>query len=255
MKRLLTALALVPVIVWVVLWAPPWAFLIVLSAVALLCFREYDQLAASFGFGAPGPLGYLLGLAFLLWREDTGLLLVAGALLAFILAMRETDLAKSLPRSALLVTGVVYIFGCWRCAVAVRGVNPHWLLFALSLNWVGDSAAYYVGRSLGKHRLAPRVSPKKTWEGALASAAAAALLGALYVPRFAPQVSIPLAILVAVAANAAGQLGDLSESAMKRGAGIKDSGALLPGHGGLLDRVDSSLFALPVILLFLKLVR
>jgi phosphatidate cytidylyltransferase len=120
------------------------------------------------------------------------------------------------------------------------------MTFGLAVNWIGDTAAYYFGRNFGKHKLAPVVSPGKSWEGAAASAAAAVLFGVFALPRF---VSIGMwqGGLIAVAANVAGQMGDLAESAIKRGAGVKDSGKLLPGHGGMLDRVDSSLFSLPVL--------
>src|SRR5204862_6861715 len=102
-------------------------------------------------------------------------------------------------------------------------------------------------RRFGKHRLAPRVSPKKTWEGSVASVAASILLAGGYLLRWIPEVAIGHAMGITVVANVAGQVGDLAESAMKRGAGVKDSGAMLPGHGGFLDRVDSTLFSLPVI--------
>jgi phosphatidate cytidylyltransferase len=114
-------------------------------------------------------------------------------------------------------------------------------------------AAYFVGRAIGKHRLAPIVSPKKSWEGAVASVVISAGFGALYLPYFIPGTGTLEAILVAAAANIAGQLGDLGESAMKRGAGVKDSGTMLPGHGGWLDRVDSTLFALPMVFLWVSL--
>ena len=122
------------------------------------------------------------------------------------------------------------------------------------LNWVGDIGAYYVGRTFGKHKLAPRVSPKKSWEGSVASVVTSGLVGTLYLQRFVPGVPLRHAIALTVAANIAGQFGDLAESAMKRGADVKDSGAILPGHGGFLDRVDSTLFALPVIYAYLMLV-
>jgi phosphatidate cytidylyltransferase len=253
MKRLLTAVALIPIILYVVLAAHSWVFLGVVIAVALLCYREYNGIAAAYGFGAPGPLGYGFGLV-LLGASGNGAwgALLGVALTAFLFAMRDPDLSKGLPRASLLITGVIYIFGCWKCAVILHEINPHWLMFALLLNWVGDAGAYYIGRALGKHKLAPRVSPNKTWEGAIASVVFAVLLAGAYIVYFA-HVSIPLAIAVTAAANIAGQLGDLAESAMKRGAGVKDSGNSLPGHGGWLDRVDSTLFAMPVIWAFLKI--
>ena len=247
MKRLLTALFLVPFVVWVVLWANDWVFLAVLALGACLSYREYDEIAGGYGFGRPGILGYGAGLCLLAWWDATWLILVIIALAALVMVMRAPDLATGLPRAALLVTGVVYIFGCWKCARPLHEINPHWLMYAMMLNWIGDTGAYVVGRTIGRHKLAPRVSPKKTWEGAIASVVVAVAAGVLYLWRFIPSVPIEVAIPLTAVVNMAGQLGDLAESAMKRGANLKDSGGLLPGHGGFLDRVDSTLFALPVV--------
>jgi phosphatidate cytidylyltransferase len=253
MKRILTAAALIPIVVYVVLWANFWAFLAVLSMVAVLCYREFNRVAEAYGFGAPGPLGYGAGMLLLVWWQETWLLIVGMALVLLALAMRGDDLAKSLPRAALLLAGIVYIFGCWKCAMPLREMNPHWLMYALLVNWVGDMGAYYVGRRWGRHKMAPRISPHKSWEGAAASVAASILVAGWYLLRFVPGVGVAPAVALTVAANATGQLGDLTESAMKRGAGLKDSGVILPGHGGILDRVDSTLFSLPLIYAYLKL--
>ena len=254
MKRVLTALALIPIVAWVVLWANPWIFLAVLVAVACLCYREYNEIAAGYGFGAPGIVGYGAGLLLLVWWDVPWLAVVGIAVVALMMVMRDEDLAHSLPRAAMLITGVVYVFGCWKCARPLREANPHWMMYGLMLNWVGDIGAYYVGRPFGKHKLAPRVSPKKSWEGSIASVVVSGAVGTLYLQRFLPAVPLWHALTLTMVANAAGQLGDLAESAMKRGAKVKDSGAILPGHGGFLDRVDSTLFALPVIYAYLMLV-
>src|SRR5207237_1659720 len=110
--------------------------------------------------------------------------------------------------------------------------------------WAGDIGAYYIGRPFGRHKLAPRVSPKKSWEGSIAGVITSVLLGGWYLVYFIPSIPLVNALILTAVANAAGQIGDLAESAMKRGAQVKDSGGLLPGHGGFLDRVDSTLFAL-----------
>lgn len=255
MKRVLTALALVPAVVWVVLFADQRIFLGVVALVACLCYREYDTIAAGYGFGNPGVIGYGAGLCLLMAREAPWLLLVALAMAALVLAMRCADLTTSLPRAALLTMGVVYIFGCWKCAQQLREINPHWLMYGLALNWIGDTGAYFVGKPLGKHKMAPRVSPKKSWEGAIASVLFSVAFGVIYLKWFLPEVQIPAAIGLTVVANVAGQVGDLAESAMKRGANLKDSGGILPGHGGFLDRVDSTLFALPVVYMWLMMAR
>lgn len=252
MKRILTALVLLPLVLYVVLWGPLWSFFAVLTAVALICYYEYAGIAAAYGFGSMGPIGYAAGLWLLLTGEEGLLVLTLLGLSVLVLSLRLDDLAKSLPRTALLLLGVVYVFGCWRYAVLLRNTSPYWLLFALALSWVGDIAAYYVGRSLGRHRLAPRISPKKSWEGSAASVSISMLFGWLFLRWTLPQVPAWHAIALAAVGNAAGQLGDLVESAIKRGAGVKDSGTILPGHGGFLDRVDSTLFALPVVYLYLR---
>jgi len=253
MKRILTAAALIPIVVYVVLWANFWAFFAVLVAVAFLCYREFDGLAEAYGFGAPGPLGYGAGLLLLVSRQETWLLILGLALIMMAAVMRGEDLAKSLPRAAVLLAGIVYVFGSWKCAMPLRELNPHWLMYGLLVNWAGDVGAYYVGRRWGRHKMAPRISPHKSWEGAVASVAASVLIAGAYLLHFVPWIAVPQAVALTVAANAAGQLGDLTESAIKRGAGLKDSGDILPGHGGLLDRVDSTLFSLPLIYAYLKL--
>jgi phosphatidate cytidylyltransferase len=253
MKRLLTAAILIPVILYVVLAANFWVFLAVLATVAVLCYREYNGMAAHFGYGAPGPVGYGAGLLLLVWEGDAWLVITVAALLAMALAMRSETLAHAFPRASALVTGIVYVFGCWKCALLLRSDSPHWLMFALLVNWSGDAGAYYVGRAIGRHRMAPRVSPNKTWEGAVASVGASVLVAGGYLLYFVPSVGIAGAIAVSVLANVAGQFGDAAESTIKRGAGVKDSGTLLPGHGGMLDRVDSTMFALPVVYAWVKL--
>jgi phosphatidate cytidylyltransferase len=256
MKRILTALVLLPLVVYVVLWGPLWSFYAVLSSVALICYHEYAGIAAAYGFGNLGPIGYVGIWLLAPYEQNLLLFLTLFALAVLTLSMRAEDLAKSVPRAALLVLGVFYVFGCWRFAALLRiNYNPYWLMFALALSWVGDIAAYYVGRSLGRHKLAPRVSPKKSWEGAAASVAGSMLFGWLFLRGVLPSVPIWQAVTLAAAGNVAGQLGDLVESAIKRGAGVKDSGAILPGHGGFLDRVDSTLFALPVVYLYLRVVQ
>ena len=253
MKRILTAAALIPIVVYVVLLANFWVFFAVLVTVAFLCYREFDAVAEAYGLGPPGPLGYGAGLLLLVSRQETWLLILGLALILMVAAMRGDDLAKALPRAAVLLAGIVYIFGSWKCAMPLRELNPHWLMYGLLVNWVGDAGAYYVGRRWGRHKMAPRISPNKSWEGAVASVAASVLIAGAYLLHFVPWIAVPQAVALTVAANAAGQLGDLTESALKRGAGLKDSGAILPGHGGFLDRVDSTLFSLPLIYAYLKL--
>jgi phosphatidate cytidylyltransferase len=247
MKRVVTALLLIPFFCYIVLWAPQWAFLAAVALVAGLCFHEYSELTALHGIRKPGLFGYVAGVLVLLLPGKEGAFLVLVAILGMALALRSREMAQALPDAAALLLGVVYVFGSLRSAIELRVISPYWLFFALSLNWVGDIAAFYVGRSIGRHKLAPGVSPGKSWEGSIGSAVASVIYGAFYFRWLLPAVPPAEALGLTLIANVAGQLGDLCESAIKRGAGVKDSGKLLPGHGGWLDRVDSSLFALPVV--------
>jgi phosphatidate cytidylyltransferase len=251
MKRVITAFFLVPIAVYTALFAPWWLVVIVVGLVALLAFREYAAITGSFA-----PLGYVAGVLILVApQHETILLMILSALAAMCLLLSAEDPAKGLMRVPALAMGIIYVFGSWKTGLLLHDMNPHWLMFGLMVNWVGDTGAYYVGKNFGRHKLAPSVSPGKTWEGAAASAVTGVAFGMIYLPLTIKTTSLLVAALLALAANVAGQVGDLAESAIKRGAGVKDSGSLLPGHGGILDRVDSTMFALPVLYTMLTFLR
>ncbi len=251
-RRILTALVMAPGAVFTILAAPPWVFYLLSALVACGCFMEFQRLASDHGLGFPPLVGLAAGLVILLTPLEQGFLAAVIATLAVMaLAMRHEDLAKVLPQSAALSLGLIYCFASWRCGLGLRNIAPHWLLYALALNWIADSFAYLGGRATGKHKMAPRLSPAKTWEGAAWSLAGALLFGWLFLGHFAPERGSAEVLVLSMAANTAGQIGDLVESALKRGAGRKDSGSLLPGHGGWLDRLDSSLCSMPVVFLWL----
>jgi len=247
MNRVVTSLALIALAAYLVFFSFTPLFIAGALTFAALCFWEYTGLVAAQGIPKPAPAAWLLGLVVIFFSQFT----LPGAsillLITFIIALRQNNLRNVLPEVAASFMGVFYTFTPWRFAIDLRAVSVHFLFFALALNWVGDSAAYYVGRAIGKHKLAPNISPGKSWEGAIASVLGAVIFGLLYVGHFVPQIPLWQVAIIAAIANIAGQLGDLAESALKRGAGVKDSGTLLPGHGGFLDRLDSSLFALPVV--------
>jgi phosphatidate cytidylyltransferase len=253
MKRALTALVLVPVAIYAVIFAPFQIFLVVDSLFAIFCFREYARITNTWAMP-----GYVAGLLILIAPLNQGaLILFLTALAALCLTMSAADFAKGTAQAAALLMGVVYIFGSWKTAILLHDIDGpayhglaagrYWLMFSLVVNWIGDTGAYYVGRKFGRHKLAPRVSPGKSWEGAIASAVTGVIFGAIFLPLTISDMPAWIAGLIALTANAAGQIGDLAESALKRGAGVKDSGTMLPGHGGMLDRLDSSLFAMPVV--------
>jgi phosphatidate cytidylyltransferase len=255
MKRLLTALVLIPSVIYVIFLGPSLLFQAVVAALAIACFREYGAIAQAQKIPLNSWLGQAFGLLFLFAPRAEWLLLVAIAMMAATLAMRLENLADSLPSASALLFGLLYIYGAWRCAIVLHGYSAWWLFFAVSINWVGDSAALYSGKLFGKHKLAPLVSPKKTWEGALGSALFSTVYGVLLLSKGVPNTPPVQAAVLSFLACAAGQIGDLAESAMKRGAGVKDSGHMLPGHGGWLDRLDSTLFSMPVVAFYLYLVQ
>ncbi len=250
-QRVLTGIVLIPTVLGVVWYAPPMVFGALAALLAALVAREYLDLAHKGGLAPHDIATYVFVVLAVAWPVFAipvpyePLLMM----LALVLAMRpERNLEKSLTGAASTVLGVLYTGLPFALLVALRGhpKGQALVLYVLVLTWVGDTAAYYAGRSMGRHKLAPRVSPGKTWEGTFASLLAAMVLGYFAMNYFVPNVPLWLNLLTAALVNVAGQLGDLAESALKRGAGVKDSGGLLPGHGGALDRVDALLFAIPV---------
>ena len=303
MKRVLTAVILIPLVVLALFKAPLWLFTLLVLGVALLAAREYFDIAAATGVRPFRILSYLFLVAAFgvlifvsvyrdthLQAKDFGLLMGFGLFVLFLIplsapftlmvaAMRRDPLSQMLPDAAVSFMAYPYIGTTLVCLPLLRIFpgSAMYILFLMLIVWAGDIAALYVGRALGKHKLAPRVSPGKTWEGSIASMVGAIGTGLLLfhfsnpiqnglsrahlvtsLSVLFPSLSdsnLPLApfwavLAFAICINIAAQLGDLVESALKRGAGLKDSGALLPGHGGVLDRIDALLFALPVGLIF-----
>jgi len=272
MKRVLTAAVLIPVVLAIIFLTPVPVFALFVAAVALLAAREYLGLLKSYGMEPLFTATYaVLGVVFLIavLAGMTGLgflprsalvfflpVLAIGSFVVFALAMRRPDLRTAFPSAALSMVAVLYVGlpllliveMVLRAKFDTRGRMT--VLILLLFVWIGDTAAYYAGRAFGRHKMAPRISPGKTWEGAVASVLGAAAVGVLawqLLPRYGWGDDTTLAnwIVLAIVVNVAAQAGDLVESMIKRGAGVKDSGSLLPGHGGMLDRIDALLFAAP----------
>lgn len=252
MMRVLTSLLLIPTVTWLILFAPQAIFQITVAAFALLCWHEFTGLAGHYHARLVSWHGVLPGMLILYTSMSGSMMTTVIILGALAAAMRNKELRLAIPATAFFALGIIYVFGAWRSAVELRVISPYWVLFAHAINWVGDSAAYFVGRAIGKRKLAPRISPGKSVEGAIASVVFAVAFGFTFVHFLLPQTPVWEALAVSAAANVAGQFGDLAESALKRGAGVKDSGTLLPGHGGWLDRLDSSLFSMPITLAVLS---
>ncbi|HZU23234.1 MAG TPA: phosphatidate cytidylyltransferase [Terriglobales bacterium] len=294
MKRVATAVILIPIVLAAVLWLPNWIFSLGAGAIALLATDEFLGIAEAAAFK---PARYvtmifvaLLFVAFPLrsnlqlheaqWVRVAGgmywatprfpallvALIIASAFASLASGMRRDDLRAAFAGSALSVLALPYIALTLGSLVLLKDLEfgPFLLIYLFIVVWSGDIFAYYAGRALGKHKLAPRISPGKTWEGAAASFVGSIVLGTLFFHFAAPITALmfrmhalanvsteprSLATIVGLSAvlNVVAQVGDLLESFVKRAAGVKDSGVMVPGHGGLLDRIDALLFAAPLL--------
>jgi phosphatidate cytidylyltransferase len=279
MKRLITAAVLIPVVLVLVFLGPRWQWLFTLAvaAVAALAGWEYMDLSRRCGANPPRVATMTALLALFAvnfeWPDLTPALfgiLGLGLLVycTFFKPVEETIADASASIFCLLYTGLTLIA---LPSLREQANGPSLVVFLLFVVWAGDTAAYYAGRAWGRHKMAPKLSPGKTWEGAIASVAGSVIIAAALVslaslmqePANSAVLSwlertFPSAVLsypdeiwywlvLAAIINTAGQIGDLAESALKRSAGVKDSGSLLPGHGGVLDRIDALLLAGPVL--------
>ncbi len=265
-SRVLTAVVLIPPVVYVIGWSPEWLFLLALVATVERALYEYFLISREAGFKSFPAVGYVAGALICLaqaaeLRKPGALgfvILTLLLLLTLALALRwTTDLKHYLGAAASTVFGVLYVALGLSWLVPLRFSDPplgrRLILLLFVVIWAGDICAYLVGRSLGRTVLFPRVSPNKTVEGSLGGLAGSLLVAWAYGRLFWQTADVKTVILLAALIAVAGQIGDLAESAMKRGANLKDSGAILPGHGGLLDRIDSLLFGVPALWLALVL--
>jgi phosphatidate cytidylyltransferase len=266
MQRILTAVVLIPVVIVVIFISPRWPLLLmgVVFAVTALALWEYLGLANAMGAKTPKEIVvvFLLVLFATIFRRPDLMAPVTAALSLTLLVVCSfrSPVNRVLADTAYSVFGLIYIGLSMSTLylLSTQDNGPALLLFLFVVVWCGDIAALYIGRAFGRWKLAPALSPNKTWEGSFASVAGSVLItllllrvGEILAGHGIDALTYPgswwrwagLAVLL----NVAGQLGDLVESAIKRGAGAKDSGHLLPGHGGMLDRVDALLLAAPLL--------
>jgi phosphatidate cytidylyltransferase len=246
MKRVLTAAIGVPLVVGATLYAPDWLFALITAAVSALALEEFLALSAARGLGRPGRwilfLGGAVTASFVLGASRVLLTSVVTVLVLMTTAVFGKPIESAIGRVASGLGGVFY---CCFLMGFILLLSPYSLVTLFAIVWVGDSTAYYCGRAFGRRPLAPRVSPRKTIEGAIAGILGSIGAGLVMFPWLLGE-SWPAAAMISGLAAAAGQIGDLAESVLKRSAGVKDSSSILPGHGGILDRLDSLLFAAPV---------
>jgi len=280
-KRVLTAAALIPVVVSAVWWGPTWLVAVLVAVVTVLALNDFFAVAEK--AGVPGiPTWTIVCTVFtnllsafyrdiwafafqnVRWSDliphfvqdlffwvaslSSFLFWVGVILLALVLRKRGLNPFAGIGTS---LVGIIFVAQPLWVIVGLHVRSPKWVLFVLGVVWAGDTAAYFVGRAIGRHKLAPAISPGKTWEGAIANLATSLLVGY----AFSRWIQFGMWHLMTAAglASVAGQMGDLFESACKRAAGVKDSGTLLPGHGGMWDRIDALIFAAPTVWWYLAI--
>lgn len=269
MQRLLTALVAIPVALAALFLLPPVWFLAFVALFLEIAVWEY--LAIVRPRAPQAPLRTLLvlvpvaavGLSASMIEHGGAFvaeehLMAAAALLSVgigsLVLLARTPLEQAIPALGILCFGVPYFAAPIAALHHLQRADPWLVVLLLAVVWSGDTGAYYVGRRLGRHKMAPVVSPNKSWEGAAAGLAVSLIAAAVWSVWRLDRLDLALLGVAALTAAAA-QVGDLMESLIKRGAGVKDSGHLLPGHGGMLDRMDAVLFAAPVMLLGFWLAR
>lgn len=266
MNRLITAGIVLPFLIASILVPSLWWLFILLAAAAMvLGLWEFYLLAKKLQLKPDPAAGYLAGAAivtisvqrdpavYVLLVQFVIIVLIAGTMIAA--TLRGAPFEKMIGSVGATILGVLYIPFLGSHLIAIRtGFEPtlsaHLLSFFFLVLMGADAGAFYTGRALGKHKLAPSISPGKTWEGVVGGMVAAVAMGALAHFWFFRELPLKFILPLALVMTVLGIFGDLAESALKRGAGAKDAAKLLPGHGGLLDRLDSLLFNAPLIYYF-----
>jgi phosphatidate cytidylyltransferase len=266
MQRILTALIALPIIIASIWFERLTLLFVILAAAAMMAgLYEFWILSARRDMKARRELGTFFAVVLLIlfyFRAPSAapeLLVMTVA--AFVIAVLAAEMLRGAPFERVIgaagatVLGVLYVVFLGSHIISLRTSFPaplarHLLFFFLLILMGSDTAAYYTGRALGRHKLAPQISPGKTWEGAAGGMLASLAFAALAHYWFFPELSLRAALPLAAAMNVLGVVGDLTESALKRGANAKDAANILPGHGGLLDRLDSLLFNAPLLYYF-----
>lgn len=270
-RRVATAIVLLAVLLPAIFWFPPIVWNLLILGFLAVGAWEWDRLLPG-GPNAVAAAGSVLvgGAAALAWRAvspwpSVALILACLLLVAFWTVSGPRRLRQHEARGGGWPLAAVLLFGCWLALVELRALGPGPLLSSMAVVWIADIAAYFAGRAFGRRKLAPAISPGKTWEGVCGGLLAVALTGWAAAALTPPDLTLPaqlaqrvgliptLLLLVAIAGLSI--VGDLHESLLKRQAGVKDSGWILPGHGGVLDRVDALIPTMPAALLLYLLIR
>jgi phosphatidate cytidylyltransferase len=261
--RELTAAVASPIAIWIVGWSHPYVYDATLALIAALALYELLDLGEKKGYRLPKTLCIAVMLFIIAAFILEPISVEMGVFLALLVipasyVLTSRDLDDALPSSGIAVMATLYVGMLAGSMIRLRQDfpdGPKLVFFLLLVVWMGDTGAYYVGRSLGKHRLSPRISPKKTIEG-LAGGVATSIITAIVIHfTFFPKFPLLHAAIAGAVLSLAGVVGDLAESMWKRSAAVKDSGTLIPGHGGFLDRFDSIFFTAPMLYVYWVLIQ
>lgn len=248
--RFASAGPLVPFILYTMFWGPKWSFIALVLVSVTLAGKEMMTMAVPTSrglrvFGTLATVGFAAAVRFA--PNDATLFgalaaIVVGTLIASLL--RPDPIAGAATRAGWLIAGPVYIGGLMATLMLLHEHDSGgaWVLLTMFLSWVSDTTAYFAGRAFGKRKLYPSISPKKSVEGAVGGLFGSVLGAVVLSQTLLPMLPIPDAVGLGIVAGALGQMGDLFASLLKRSTGVKDSGSILPGHGGILDRADALMF-------------
>ncbi|WP_342606863.1 phosphatidate cytidylyltransferase [Syntrophotalea carbinolica] len=258
-SRILTACIALPLLIAFILWAPPWGFFCLTYAVAGWALYEYYAMALAAGRSMEKYLGIVAGIGLMVplvlghYAVFVGCLIASVFLFACVFLFRHGAIDKVSGQLALLLFGFIYI-SIPLAHLALLRSQPHgiqWVLLVLMMVMLNDTCAYFTGTFFGRRKLYPSVSPKKSVEGAIGGLGGSVLAAGLAHLTFAPWAALVPLLLLGLVVGVIAELGDLFESLLKRSFGVKDSGTLIPGHGGILDRLDSLMFAFPLTYYFI----
>jgi phosphatidate cytidylyltransferase len=261
--RELSAVVLGPITVWIIGWSHPAVFNATIALVSALALYEFLLLGRRKGYYIPMALCIAVMLfivaAFVLEHVSVEMGVFASLLIIpASYVFRSTNIDEALPASAISVLATTYVGMLGGSLIRLRHdfpEGPRLLYFLLLVVWLGDAGAYYVGKRFGKRKLSPHISPKKTVEGGIGGMITSIVTAIVIQMTFLPEIPLVHAMAMAIVLSISGVIGDLAESMWKRSAAVKDSGALIPGHGGVLDRFDSIFFTAPILYVYWAFVK
>ncbi len=261
MTRVLSGVLAIPIVLGIVLYGSEWLFFALIAAAVLVGIFEYFAMTDRVGVEGYPVVAALLSLLLLFCFKLEGRYLQEWGVVTFLAlfiawGIKDKNIKVAVDQISYTLLGIFYVAGLSGYFISIHGLENGklWIVFLFLITWLGDSAAYYGGRKFGKRPLAPTISPGKTIEGSLFGLLGSLVGGVIATLTFLQEVSALHCLLAAIICGIIGQLGDLAESTLKRYTGVKDSGKLMPGHGGVLDRIDSLLFAGPVFYIYYRLV-